>query len=227
MPRIRPLRAISLGGSPAVGGVWDDSRLADAADDPPQPGLRVKPLTDGSGWHASVIAGKLEIGRVAYLPGEPAGPWRWAIRFGADGRAARRRWRHWRGRGRGSAATLSLLVAKAPRFTPGHPLAGGPDNAQRQRLEIPGRFDCCLSAPQGALVGSHDARIVRGPRCAPALALHRCGTESFAAGGVWGVQTRPPETIPLALVSSTSSGGLLRGESAAWWHEILGQPQIV
>jgi hypothetical protein len=83
MPRIRPLRAISLGGSPAVGGSWTDARL----DDEPRPALRVVPLKpDGSGWYCSVVSGKTEVGRLAYCPAaDPAGPWRWAIKFGPDG----------------------------------------------------------------------------------------------------------------------------------------------
>jgi hypothetical protein len=65
-----------LGGSAAVGAVWDDSRLADT-DEPaelPRLALRVRPLSDGSGWHCSVldVAGKTEIGRLAYCPGADA-----------------------------------------------------------------------------------------------------------------------------------------------------------
>ena len=60
MPHIRPLRAIpSLGGGPAVGGSWSDDRLADSdAELPRLTALQVKPLVDGSAWHASVLAGK-------------------------------------------------------------------------------------------------------------------------------------------------------------------------
>ena len=78
MPRLRRKRALSLGGSSAVGGVWSDARLDDE--------LQVLPLTDRSGWHARVVAGHVEIARLAYLPGvDPAGAWRWAIKFGDHG----------------------------------------------------------------------------------------------------------------------------------------------
>jgi hypothetical protein len=78
MPRLRRKRAISLGGSPAVAGVWSDARLDDE--------LQLLPLTDGSGWHTQVMAGYVEIGRMAYLPDvDPAGAWRWAVKFGDAG----------------------------------------------------------------------------------------------------------------------------------------------
>ena len=78
MPRLRRKRAISLGGSPAVAGVWSDARLDDQ--------LQVRLLTDRSGWHTQVMVGHVEIGRLAYLPGvDPAGAWRWAIKFGDHG----------------------------------------------------------------------------------------------------------------------------------------------
>jgi hypothetical protein len=78
MPRLRRKQAISLGGSPAVAGVWSDARLDNE--------LQVRPLTDRSGWHTQVTAGHVEIGRLAYLPGvDPAGAWRWAIKFGDHG----------------------------------------------------------------------------------------------------------------------------------------------
>ena len=81
MPRLRRLRAISLGGSPAVGGRWDDARLAGE--------LRVVPLRDGSGWHAGVMVGRREVGRLAHVPGiDAGGDWLWAVRFGATGYAA-------------------------------------------------------------------------------------------------------------------------------------------
>src|SRR4051812_37370617 len=65
-------------GSPAVAGVWSDARLDNK--------LRVRPLTDRSGWHTQVMAGHVEIGRLAHLPGvDHAGAWRWAIKFGEDG----------------------------------------------------------------------------------------------------------------------------------------------
>ena len=83
MPRLRRRRAISLGGSPAVGGRWDYARLADE--------LRVVPLRDGSGWHAGVMVGRREVGRSAHVPGVDAGgDWLWAVRFGATGYAVSR-----------------------------------------------------------------------------------------------------------------------------------------
>src|SRR4029079_15800535 len=78
MPRLRRKREVSLGGSPAIGGIWNDARLYDE--------LQMRPLTDGSGWQTQVMAGSLEIARLAYLPGvDPAGAWRWAIKFGDHG----------------------------------------------------------------------------------------------------------------------------------------------
>ena len=80
MPRLRRQRAISLGGSPVVGGRWKDARLADE--------LRVVPLSDGSGWHAGVMVGRREVGRLAHVLGVDAGgDWLWAVRFGATGYA--------------------------------------------------------------------------------------------------------------------------------------------
>ena len=68
MPRLRRKRAVSLGG---VAGVWSDARLDDE--------LRVRPLTDRSGWHVQVMAGHVEIARLAHLPGlDPASAWRCA-----------------------------------------------------------------------------------------------------------------------------------------------------
>jgi hypothetical protein len=78
IPRLQRKRAVSLGGSPAVAGVWSEARLDDE--------LQVRPLTDRSGWHTQVMAGHNEIARLAYLPRvDPAGAWRWAIKFGDDG----------------------------------------------------------------------------------------------------------------------------------------------
>jgi hypothetical protein len=69
IPRLRRKRAVSLGGSPAVAGVWSEARLDDE--------LQVRPLTDRSGWHTQVMAGHVEIARLAYLPGvDHAGTWR-------------------------------------------------------------------------------------------------------------------------------------------------------
>ena len=83
MPRLRRQRAISLGGSPVVGGRWDDARLAQE--------LRVVTLRDGSGWHAGVMVGRREVGRLAHVPGVDAGgDWLWAVRFGATGYAVSR-----------------------------------------------------------------------------------------------------------------------------------------
>ena len=78
MPRLRRKREVSLGGSPAIGGIWNDARLHDE--------LQERSLTDRSGWHTQVMAGHVEIGRLAYMPGvDPAGAWRWAVKFGDDG----------------------------------------------------------------------------------------------------------------------------------------------
>ena len=93
MPRLRPIiqhgRPISLGGSPRVGGSWDDSRLSgERAPDPvPELALRLVPLTDRSGWHlAALDDNRAEVGRLAYRPGdEPGRPWLWAAKDGASG----------------------------------------------------------------------------------------------------------------------------------------------
>ena len=66
-----------------VGNGMAGSRLADE--------LRVVPLRDGSGWHAGVMVGRREVGRLAHVPGVDAGgDWLWAVRFGATGYAVSR-----------------------------------------------------------------------------------------------------------------------------------------
>jgi hypothetical protein len=69
-----------------VGGVWDDTRLADAAD-AADAELTVVRCTDGSAggsrrWPA--------VGRIAFVGRghDPGGGWLWAVKFGPTGYVA-------------------------------------------------------------------------------------------------------------------------------------------
>jgi hypothetical protein len=81
----RKSSALALG-SPAVGGVWSDTRLADAAD-AADAELTVLRCTDGSGWRFSAMAGGRVVGRIAYVGRgvDPGGGWFWAVKFGPTG----------------------------------------------------------------------------------------------------------------------------------------------
>ena len=81
MPRMRPIgerrpemqrgRPISLGGSEAIGGVWDAARLAD--------GTVIEEVRDGSGWQLAVVIDGVEIGRLAHV-GSGSHAWMWSVK---------------------------------------------------------------------------------------------------------------------------------------------------
>src|SRR5262249_56085067 len=89
MPRMRPIgerrpemqrgRPISLGGSEAIGSVWDAARLAD--------GTLIEEVRDGSRWQLAVVIDGIEIGRLAHV-GSGSPQWRGAGEGpSGDGRA--------------------------------------------------------------------------------------------------------------------------------------------